>query len=391
MRRSAVTPLAILVAVLAALVVAVIAAGPASGGDQDPSSTANGKAGTLALYQWLAATGDTVHRDDSSFDLGGSDVLISAAPLDQYAYSRADDATLTAFLSGGGDAILAIDDPASAEAVLRPLGITAAPTDLADASPSQPFPGSSGIHSVPLAPPEGGTAVWSFAGGGGRLVPLLSDADATVAAAIQVGHGRLLLVGSSYPLSNDGLRRGDAAAFVLALVGDARGNRVVFDDFHHLAPAGASDQGLSAVFQGPLLAALLLAVAVLLLYLLTSGRRLGRPVPRRDPGRVPSVLDHISAVGHLLSRSRDRGGVAARYADELKLRVGRATGVEPHLTDAEFTERLAGFGERRAQAAGSLLHEARRLAAGRPGEAELLGLARKVDALESEWGVIAIR
>src|SRR5487761_1090110 len=90
MRRSASTPVAILVAVLAALVVAVIAAGPASGGDQNPSSTANGKAGTLALYQWLAATGDTVHRDDSSFDLGGSDVLISAAPLDQYAYSRAD-------------------------------------------------------------------------------------------------------------------------------------------------------------------------------------------------------------------------------------------------------------------------------------------------------------
>ncbi|MGP8160061.1 MAG: DUF4350 domain-containing protein [Candidatus Dormibacteria bacterium] len=397
MRRSTATPIAILVVVLALLVVAVIVAGPAASGDQDPSSTASGRAGTLALYDWVQAVGDSVHRIDSEFDLGGTDVLISAGPLDEFAYTAGDDAALTRFLEGGGEVILAIgsgiSDPAAVEAVLQPLGIGAEASNLASASPSQPFPGGSGVRSVPLVAPGASTvgSVWTFSGGDGSLVPLLGAAQAPVAAAVRVGAGRLYLLGSEYPLSNDGLRRGDSAAFVLGLLQGARGQRAGFDEVHHLGPAGADDQGLTAVFQGPLLAAALLAVAVALLYLLTSGRRLGRPLPRRDPARVPSVLEHIEAVGHLLSRSRERGAVAGRYAEELKLRVGRATGVAPHLPDPDFVAALGGFGEERARAAGALLDQARRLAAGQPGEAELLGLARRVDALEAEWGAAAIR
>ena len=403
MRQTTLVPALILAGVLVILVAAAIAAGPVSS-DQDPSSTANGKAGTLALYQWLQATGENVHRIDAGFDLAGSDVVISAAPLDQYAFTASDARRLHAFLAGGGEVILALSnpfegtdasaaaDPSAVAAVLDPLGIETGPAGVTSASPSEPFPGSSAIRSVPLVPSGAGAdgSVWTFSGGD-SLVPLLGGADAPVAAAVQVGPGRLYLVGSEYPLSNDGLRRGDSAAFLLGLLQTARGDRVGFDDFHHLAPAGAGDQGLSAVSAGPLLAAILLAVLVGLLYLTTSGRRLGRPLPGRDPARVPSVLEHIEAVGHLLSRSRERGAVATRYAEELKLRVGRATGVGPHLPDPDFTAALAGFGAERARAAGGLLGEARRLAAGRPTEADLLGLARRVDALEAEWGVTAIR
>ncbi len=393
MRRTALTPVAILVAVLAVMVLAVVIAGPGASAADDPSSTANGRAGTLALYDWLPATGAGVHRIYSEFDLGGTDVLISADPLDDYAYTSGDDATLTAFLDGGGEVILAVSDPTSVAAVLDPLGIAAQPSDLTSAAPAQPFPGSAGVSSVPLTASGEATSgsVWTFSGGDGNLVPLLGDPAAPAAAAIRVGAGRLYLLGSEYPLSNDGLRRGSSAAFVLGLVGSGRGDRVGFDEVHHLGTAGAGDQGLSAVFQGPLLAAVLLAVLVALAYLVTSGRRLGRPLPRRDPARVPSVLEHIEAVGQLLSRSRERGAVAGRYAEELKLRVGRATGVEPRLPDPDFVAALAGFGEDRARAAAVLLEQARRLAGERPTEDDLLGLARRVDALEAEWGVAAIR
>jgi hypothetical protein len=392
-RRTALTPVAILVAVLAVMVLAVVIAGPGASAADDPSSTANGRAGTLALYDWLPATGAGVHRIYSEFDLGGTDVLISADPLDDYAYTSGDDATLTAFLDGGGEVILAVSDPTSVAAVLDPLGIAAQPSDLTSAAPAQPFPGSAGVSSVPLTASGEATSgsVWTFSGGDGNLVPLLGDPAAPAAAAIRVGAGRLYLLGSEYPLSNDGLRRGSSAAFVLGLVGSGRGDRVGFDEVHHLGTAGAGDQGLSAVFQGPLLAAVLLAVLVALAYLVTSGRRLGRPLPRRDPARVPSVLEHIEAVGQLLSRSRERGAVAGRYAEELKLRVGRATGVEPRLPDPDFVAALAGFGEDRARAAAVLLEQARRLAGERPTEDDLLGLARRVDALEAEWGVAAIR
>jgi hypothetical protein len=392
MRRSNVTPVAILVAVLAILVVVLVIAAPGSGGDDDYTSTGNDKVGTLALYDWLQAIGDNVNRIDSEFTLSDTAVLISAAPLDEYAYTASDDAILTAFLRGGGEVILAVGDPDAAAAVLQPLGIDAEASDASAASPSQPYPGSTGVGSVPLVPfgdsPLGN--VWAFSGGG-HLVPLLGSAADPVAVAVQVGAGRLYLIGSDYPLSNDGLRRGASAPFILGLVQDARGTRVGFDEIHHLGAAGTSDQGLTAVFQGPLLAAAAAVVVIVLLFLWTSGRRLGRPLPRRDPGRVPSVLEHIDAVGHLLSRTHERGAVAARYAEELKLRVGRVTGVEPHLPDTDFMAALSSFGEERARAAGVLLGEARVMAAGRPSESELLGLARRVDAIESEWGVASIR
>ena len=391
-RRSSAAPIAILVAVLAILVVVLVLGAPGSTGNDDYTSTGNDKVGTLALYDWLQAVGDNVNRIDTEFTLGGADVLISAAPLDEYAYSAQDDAVLTTFLQGGGVAILAVADPDAAEAVLQPLGIVPDQSDVSSASPSQPYPGSDGVGSVPLVPPgESPTGnVWAFSGGS-DVVPLLGSAAAPVAVDVQVGSGRLYLIGSEYPLSNDGLRRGSSAAFVLGLVHAARGDRVGFDEIHHLGAAGTESQGLGAVVQGPLLAGSLLAILVALLYLLTSGRRLGRPLPRRDPGRVPSVLEHIEAVGHLLARTQQRGAVAGSYAEELKLRVGRVTGVEPRLSDTDFVAALSGFGEERARAAGVLLGEARVLAGGRPSESELLGLARRVDALESEWGVAAIR
>jgi hypothetical protein len=102
MKRSTAAPVAILVAVLAILVAVLVIAAPGPGGDDDYTSTGNDKVGTLALYDWLQAVGGNVDRIDSEFTLGGTDVLISAAPLDEYAYTASDDAILTAFLRGGG-------------------------------------------------------------------------------------------------------------------------------------------------------------------------------------------------------------------------------------------------------------------------------------------------
>jgi hypothetical protein len=81
--------------------------------------------------------------------------------------------------------------------------------------------------------------------------------------------------------------------------------------------------------------------------------------------------------------------VAGRYATELKERVGAAAGVEPALEDGAFVDRLRGFGDDRAGAVAAALARARTLAAGRPGDDELLALAREVDAAERAWGPAA--
>lgn len=388
MRRPAVTPLAILVAVLALLTAVIATLGSGQSSATDPSSTANGKAGTLALYDWLGSLGYATHRIDSTWDLSGADVLISAEPLDVNPWSPSDVRGADSFLSSGGTAIVALGDPAAVAPLLTAQGVTVAPETATSATPSQPFSGSVGVTRVPLAPPGSSAVSWIFSGGT-DLVPILDAGGEPVAAELRVGAGRLWLLGSDYPLSNDGLRRGDAAAFVLAALHDARGRRVAFDEVHHLPPAGGGDYGLSAVVDGPLLAAVLLAALVTLLFLFLSGRRLGRPLPRADPARVPSVLQHIEAVTNLLAHSRERGGIASRYAEELKLRVGRVTGVDQRLPDPAFTARLGGFGEERAGALTEVLAEARRLAATRPSEAALLRLARAVDTVEAEWGAAA--
>ncbi len=57
---------------------------------------------------------------------------------------------------------------------------------------------------------------------------------------------------------------------------------------------------------------------------------------------VPSATAYVTAMGQLFARSRQRGPIAARYADELKRRIGGATGVDWHLDDATFCAAIIG-------------------------------------------------
>ena len=100
---------------------------------------------------------------------------------------------------------------------------------------------------------------------------------------------------------------------------------------------------------------------------------------------VPSATAYVTAMGQLFSRSRQRGPIAARYADELKRKIGSATGVDWHLDDASFCAAISPTRDQSAQALAALLAHARSLASGRPEESELLRLARDVDACERQW------
>jgi hypothetical protein len=163
----------------------------------------------------------------------------------------------------------------------------------------------------------------------------------------------------------------------------SRGGRIAFDEVHHGETQRAT--GAGAIFQGPLLASVGLGAATVLLFLALSGRRIGRAVPAEDPSRVPTAADFVAAVGQLFERSRRRGAVARRYAEELKERVGAGTGIDRRLDDGEFVSALRGFGEVEAEAVRDVLQRARQLEAGAPSDADLLALARRVDAVERRW------
>jgi hypothetical protein len=367
---------------VALAVIGLIAALGGGGGsdDSDPSSRSAGRAGTLALYSWLGGDelGLDVHRLSGGFVLDGTDVLIVAEPTTGFTDPELD--TLTGFLNGGGELILAVDgrDVPFASALLDRLHV-------------QPARSVTAGDAVPVQPIDPGGRVRHVAVGDGvgfdtppAAVPLLLRQGRPVLVGRSVGEGRAFVLGSPYPLSNAGLepRRGDAFRLVLALLERSRGGSIAFDEVHH---GEGSAGGAWAVLNGPVGLAGLLAALVLVAVLALNGRRLGRPVPAADPARVPSAEEFVAAMAMLYERSGRLGGVAERYATELKERVGAAAGVEASLDDGAFVHRLSGFGEARAVAVGAALARARLLAGGRPTDAALLALAREIDEVERAW------
>jgi hypothetical protein len=366
--------------------VAVLARGGPS--DADPSSRSGGAAGTLALYQWLAGLGLPVQRMSGDFTAAGADVLVVAQPTRAFTGPQAQ--AVLDLLQGGGELILSVDrvSAPAAGTLLERLGAfpstaglfgNAASTDttIVDAAVTVPVDPAGLVHSVPVRP---GVEFDTSSG----VAPLLTAGDRAVGLAIPVGSGRAYVLGSPYPLGNEGLRRGDSAALLLALIDRARGGRVVFDEVHHGETGGG---GASAALAGPVGLAGGLAALAVLVHLALSGRRLGRPLPSGDPARVPSAAEYVGAMGALIERASQRGAVAERYAEELKQRVGRATAVDAHLGDDEFLAALRRYDAARAAEVETALARCRELAAARPSETQLVALARQVDEVESRFAV----
>ncbi|MBV8528800.1 MAG: DUF4350 domain-containing protein [Candidatus Dormibacteraeota bacterium] len=375
MRR--VQPAAVLVVALLIIAVLAVLAIPAPSDDTDPSSRSAGKLGMLALYTWLGELGLNVSRVSGTFALTRADVLVEDDPTDDF--STADLNAITGFVRGGGDVIIAFDRPSQGQVLplLQRLSVQIGrDVQAGTATPAQPFVPADDVRSVPM-----GAGV-SFSGQQ-PLVPLLGQNGAVVAGVVQVGSGRAYVLGNSQPLSNDGLRHGDSAYLFLGLLSRARGGRIAFDEFHH----GESDTagGAAGIFNGPLGIATILAVALVLVTLAVTGRRIGRPVAAGDTALVPFATTYVCAMGDLFARSRQRGMIAARYADELKRVVGEQTGVASGLDDAAFVAALAAAGTQRSDEVASLLRRARELAAAQPDERALLLLARDVAVAEQEW------
>ena len=396
MRRTALTPVAILVAVLAVMVAgrsSSPARGPAP--TDDPSSTANGRAGTLALYDWLPATGAGVHRIYSEFDLGGTDVLISADAAGRvrvHGRRRRHPHRLPGRRRRG--------DPGGLRPDLGGRGARAARDRGSALRPHQ-------RRSRPALPGErrGRQRAARRVRGGHlrqRLDVLRRWRQPGAPARRRRGAGRPRRSGSapaastSWAASTRSATTGSAAAArppsSSGWSGARRGDRVGFDEVHHLGTAGAGDQGLTAVFQGPLLAAVLLAVLVV--------ARL--PGDQRPPARPPAAPAGPGAGPERARAHRRRWATCSRAAASggrwpgATRRssscgwAGRPGSNRASPTPTSWPRSPDSGRSGRAPRPSSWSRRAGSPAGG-PTEDELLGLARRVDALEAEWGVAAIR
>ena len=366
-----------LIAALAILAVIAISTAIPPNDQLNPSSRSAGSLGTLALYTWFSDLGLDVGRISTTFDVSGSDVVFCYDPT--VALTNADIASLMTFLQSGGDLVLVVtpDSLAAAAPLLSKLEVNPSGSiGAGTAMVALPFDSTDRVRAVPVG---NGLTLADQA----PLVPMLVERNGVVAGMVRVGAGRAYVLGDTEPLSNDGLRHGNSSFLALSLLQRARGGRISFDEYHH--GEGAQTNGAGAIFDGPVGLAALLIAGVVLLAIALNGRRLGKPVQDRGEAAVPSATAYVTAMGQLFARSRQRGPIAAHYADELKRRIGAATGVDSHLDDDAFTAAIALTNAQSAQALAALLAHARRLASGRPEEGELLQLARDVDACERQW------
>ena len=371
---------AALVCVFTIIAGLVILTGTPAEQSADPGSRGAGKPGTLALYTWLDKLGFSTSRVTGTFDLSGADVLVINDPTTDF--SDADGAAVAAFVDGGGELIIGVDrisvdaaDPVIRRLIGTSLGAGTHGGGLAHAV--QPLNDANSAHVIPV---NTGPAIDTEP----NLAPLFVVDGKVVAAGVtgSAGRGRAFVIASTLPLSNDGLRHDDSAAFVLAMLERARGGRIAFDEYHH---GEIGEAGAAAIFNGPVGLATVLLVVVIVLYLVLSGRRVGRALPAGDPMRVPSAGDYVAAMAALMERSHHRGGIADRYADELKRRIGAVSGIDAYLSDPDFVTALQGHPPDQVAAVAAALYQARSLAASQPSEQTLLHLAQHIDALERLW------
>ena len=377
MSRPPLSAMLTLIAALCILAVIAISSAIPPNDQTNPSSRSAGSLGTLALYTWFSDLGLDVGRISGSFDLTATDVIFCYDPT--VALTSSDVDVLMSFLRSGGDLVLVVtpDSLTAAAPLLGKLDVNPSATQgSGTAMVAQPFDSTDRVHSVPVA---SGLTFSNQA----PLVPMLVERNNVVAGVVRVGSGRAYVLGDTAPLSNDGLRHPDSSYLALSLLQRARGGRISFDEYHH--GEGAQTDGAGAIFDGPVGLATLLIGLVVLCAIALNGRRLGKPVQDGGDAVVPSAGAYVTAMGQLFARSRQRGPIAARYADELKRRIGSATGVDWHLDDATFCAAIAVASASSGAALATLLAHARALASGQPDESELLRLARDVDACERQF------
>jgi hypothetical protein len=372
-----------LIAALCILAVIAISSAIPPNDQTDPSSRSAGSLGTLALYTWFSDLGLNVGRITTTFTLSGSDIVFCYDPT--VALSTSDVTKVMSFLRSGGDLVLVVTPTSLADAAPLLSALDVSPTaELGGgvATVAQPFDSTDRVRSITVS--SGLTFSDTT-----PLVPMLVEQNSVVAGMVRVGSGgRAYVLGNTEPLSNDGLRRGDSSFLALSLLQRARGGRIDFDEYHH--GEGSGSTGAAVIFDGPVGLAMILFGLLVLVAIAVNGRRLGKPTQDADHALVPSATAYVTAMGQLFARSRQRGPIAAHYADELKRRVGSATGVDWHLDDQTFCAAIAVASASSAASLATLLGHARQLAAGQPEESDLLRLARDVDACERQWTGAAV-
>ncbi|MDQ3927862.1 MAG: DUF4350 domain-containing protein [Chloroflexota bacterium] len=313
------------------------------------SSHSTGPRGTLALYRWLERSGFEVSRTERGDTFPpDADTLIMVNPNNDFPTGQA--GTVRRWVEEGNTLVLALGGNlydasiglGDKHPMLREFEIDVTPSYFfTDTVPmSQPAFGRPPVvqvgmpGSVVLALPLTGT------------VPLVTTTDAggdrlPLAALMRVGEGRVFLLSTQFPLTNEGIREPGNGAFAYNMVQMAGGTRVSFDEAHHGATTGGDLVAL--LTSTPWGWALIYGAALGAIYFIWSARRLGPPLPVLTPDQRRPTSEYVTSVARLFRRARKPGYAAERYLRFLRRTLSRHAELDPYLTDSNF---VSALGER---------------------------------------------
>jgi hypothetical protein len=353
------------------------------------SARGYGVTGSVALARWAEALGyKTRIVEGRPYQLPDDmRLLLMLQPDARYALNDSEQQELLRWVHAGGTLVLAEESdvsypetrhgPAQASngdtSALQAFGFGVDSTGLVE---------SGGDARVVMAKafgdePAGGS--FSVRSADVLTVPVDARTLATVdgrpvIASRQVGNGLVIASSTTFPFTNDGLRDNADARVVLSLLHLAPAGGVVgFDEYHHGSRQTASI--LSWMVSAPSGLALTLALALVAVYVVWTGRRMGRAFvpPELRIRRQPS--EYVTAMANLARAAGQSDYTLRRYRDTLKQRLGRPYRIDPALDDDAFVDELLKAGAPvDAARLRALLNALRR---GTRSKAELVRLARE--------------
>ena len=364
-------------ALLTVLTVLMIAVALNQKAGQAPAlaSVSSAPDGALALKMWTQKLGYTVYEQmPQDFQVPAGTRLVFILEPDLVSANELK--TLDEWVQAGGT-LIAVGDQQGMFDLASHYKFTfqLLPSALTQALPQTPL-----LASPSLAGPAVLNAEVGFRTDRQDFVTLLAGEGQPLVVLFDSGAGRVILCSSAYPFSNQGLKVDGNPELVLNLIAaaDPAGSRgqVWFDDWHHGLRGGPEILGPERWLRyTPGGHALLFAALVIFLALIFQGRLFGRPVPVGRETRRRGPIEYLTAIANLNRRAGHRRAVLDQYRQQVKRALGRRYRLDPGLPDEEFVARLSRYNPNLKAA--SLLSLLKRLAAPKPGEADMVKLAEE--------------
>jgi hypothetical protein len=312
----------------------------------DSSSFSPTSNGLAALSELLTRNGGHVVQLTSSLAgaaFPANSTVVVAGPT---SWQSTDSTALARVLDSGGNVVVAGQPPSGLLTVL--LGVSApewSANEVTNAEPVGSNPLVFGVSQVDST----GPGSWSTAGGTTPLLASTGTGSTTyLAVYAHVGVGTLVLLSSPAPLQNRLLGQVDNAAFALDITGatgaagTTAGRPVIFDEYDHgYGRAGGGIGGLPGSWK----AALLLALAAVLVWMLSAARRFGPP-EKAERELPPPRVAYVDAIATLFSTAKSESVASA--AENLQVRARttlcRRAGVSTNASDDEIARAAASAG-----------------------------------------------